>query len=77
MNMPLIFLSTFITTQSKVVAMRKAQKDYFKFRGSAYLQTSKRLEREIDNEITRVEAILAEEERKNQPSLFGDGFYTT
>lgn len=32
---------------------------------------------EIDNEITRVEAILAEEERKNQPSLFGDGFYTT
>lgn len=60
-----------------VVAMRKAQKDYFKFRGSAYLQTSKRLEREIDNEITRVEAILAEEERKNQPSLFGDGFYTT
>lgn len=57
--------------------MRKAQKDYFKFRSSAYLQTSKRLEREIDNEITRVEAILAEEERKNQPSLFGDGFYTT
>lgn len=61
----------------KVVAMRKAQKDYFKFRSSAYLQTSKRLEREIDNEITRVEAILAEEKRKNQPSLFGDGFYTT
>lgn len=24
----------------KVVAMRKAQKDYFKFRSSAYLQTS-------------------------------------
>ena len=56
----------------KVVAMRKAQKDYFKFRSSAYLQTSKRLEREIDDE-----AVLAKEERKNQPSLFGDGFYTT
>lgn len=61
----------------KVVGMRKAQKDYFKFRSSAYLQTSKRLEREIDDEITRVEAVLAEEERKKQPSLFGDGFYTT
>lgn len=61
----------------KVVAMRKAQKDYFKFRSSAYLQTSKRLEREIDDEIKRVEAVLAEEERKNQPSLFSDGFYTT
>ena len=60
-----------------VVAMRKAQKDYFKFRSSAYLQTSKRLEREIDDEIKRVEAVLAEEERKSQPSLFGDGFYTT
>jgi hypothetical protein len=33
----------------KVVAMRKAQKDYFKFRGSEYLQVSKRLEREIDD----------------------------
>lgn len=61
----------------KVVAMRKAQKDYFKFRSSVYLQTSKRLEREIDDEITRVEAVLAEEERKKQPSLFGDSFYTT
>ena len=61
----------------KVVAMRKAQKDYFKFRSSAYLQTSKRLEREIDDEIKRVETVLAEEERKNRPSLFGDGFYTT
>lgn len=61
----------------KVVAMRKAQKDYFKFRSSAYLQTSKRLEREIDDEIKRVEAVLVEEERKKQPSLFGDGFYTT
>lgn len=61
----------------KVVAMRKAQKDYFKFRSSAYLQTSKRLEREIDDEIKRVEAVLAEEECNNQPSLFGDGFYTT
>lgn len=60
----------------KVVAMRKAQKDYFKFRSSAYLQTSKRLEREIDDEIMRVEAVLAEE-RKKQPSLFGDSFYTT
>ena len=61
----------------KVVAMRKAQKNYFKFRSSAYLQTSKRLEREIDDEIKRVEAVLAEEERKNKPSLFGDGFYPT
>lgn len=41
----------------KVVAMRAAQKRFFKSHSSFDLQESKRLEREIDVEIARVEAI--------------------
>jgi hypothetical protein len=45
-----------------VVAMRKAQKNYFKTRGTTYvanqhLQESKRLEGIIDQEIRRVEKL--------------------
>lgn len=41
----------------KVAAMRDAQKRFFKSHSSFDLQESKRLEREIDNEIARVVAI--------------------
>ncbi len=51
--------------------MRKAQKEYFKTRLPSALQSSKRLEAEIDAEIKRVENILAEREKARQTSLFG------
>lgn len=51
----------------KVVKMRAAQKEYFKFRSTSNLNTSKRLEKEIDAEIARVQKI--EYERRN-PQLF-------
>lgn len=41
----------------KVAAMRDAQKKYFKSRSRFDLDTAKRLETEIDNEITRVNSI--------------------
>lgn len=55
----------------KVVAMRKAQKEYFNTRLPSALQSSKQLEAEIDAEIKRVENILAEREKARQTSLFG------
>lgn len=41
----------------KVVAMREAQKKYFMTRSKLHLEEAKQLEREIDNEITRVNSI--------------------
>jgi len=38
----------------KVVLMRKAQKEYFATRSKDWLSESKRLEKEIDQEIDRV-----------------------
>lgn len=46
----------------KVVQMRRMQKEYFKTRSSIALQKSKQLEKEIDDEITRVEGILGRSE---------------
>ena len=43
----------------KVSQMRAAQREYFKTRSSAALATSKLLERQIDEEIKRVKAIMA------------------
>jgi hypothetical protein len=51
----------------KVVKMRAAQKEYFKFRSTSNLNTSKRLEKEIDDEISRVQKI---EEARRNPQLF-------
>lgn len=51
----------------KVVAMRKAQKEYFKTRSTASLNESKKLEREIDAEIERVTKI---QEDRLSPKLF-------
>ena len=45
----------------KVVEMRKAQKEYFRFRAPSALSKSKQLEAEID----------AEKEKARQTSLFG------
>lgn len=54
----------------KVVKMREAQKNYFKTRSSMDLQLSKKLEREIDNEIARVNQII--NKPNPQSSLFGE-----
>lgn len=53
----------------KVKQMRAAQKEYFKTRDSGPLARSKMLEHEIDEEIKRVEALLAQnpaEEKGNE-----------
>lgn len=50
----------------KVSRMRKAQKDYFRTRSGRALSDSKRLEKEIDDEIERVEKVI---EEKNNPKM--------
>lgn len=55
----------------KVVQMRRMQKEYFKTRSKIALQESKRLEREIDMEIARVEGIVGKPE-DTEASLFND-----
>lgn len=54
----------------KVVKMREAQKNYFKTRSSMDLQLSKKLEKEIDDEIARVNQII--NKPNPQSSLFGE-----
>ena len=54
----------------KVVEMRQAQKRYFKMRTSLDLAQSKRLEKEIDNEIERVNQILSKRNEPTQEDLF-------
>ena len=44
----------------KVCRMRKAQKEYFRTRSGRALTDSKRLEKEIDDEIERVNKVIAE-----------------
>jgi len=53
---------------SKVCAMRKAQKAYFKTRDAQVLRQSKALEAEIDNEIARVARITHQPSYQPQPS---------
>ena len=43
---------------NKVTQMRSMQKEYFRTRSKTALQESKRLEREIDAEIKRVNEIM-------------------
>lgn len=50
----------------KVSRMRKAQKDYFRTRSGRALADSKRLEKEIDDEIERVNKVM---EAKNNPKM--------
>lgn len=51
----------------KVVLMRRFQKEYFKTRSPFVLEKSKAIEKEIDNEIERVQKIL---DAKMHPNLF-------
>lgn len=50
----------------KVSRMRKAQKEYFRTRSGRALSDSKRLEKEIDDEIERVNKVM---EAKNNPKM--------
>lgn len=50
----------------KVSRMRKAQKEYFRTRSGWALSDSKRLEKEIDDEIERVRKVM---EAKNNPKM--------
>lgn len=50
-----------------VSRLREAQKRYFKTRSSADLQSSKQLEKEVDEEIRRVNDII---QQKQNPKLF-------
>lgn len=54
----------------KVVEMRSAQKDYFATRSSTALSKSKALEKEIDNEIARVNDILESKPKPQQGEFF-------
>ena len=49
-----------------VEQMRKNQKDYFKTRSTESLRKSKELEKQVDDEIARVNKIICEK----QPNLF-------
>ena len=55
---------------NKVAQMRSMQKEYFRTRSKTALQESKRMEREIDMEIARVEGIVGNPE-DTDTSLFG------
>ena len=46
----------------KVSQLRKTQKDYFRTRSGRALTESKRLEKEIDAEIERVNKVMADKQ---------------
>ena len=54
----------------RVAELRRAQKAYFRTRSSDDLRYAKRLEKEIDDEIARVEAAETERINGRQKSLF-------
>lgn len=54
-----------------VRSMREAQRAYFKSRSGIDLSRSKAYERQIDEEIARVDAIIARQAAESQPDLFG------
>ena len=60
------------TLFTKVVQMRKAQKEYFKCRTQANLRICKALEAEIDREIERVNSIIPPPKQPEQKNLFTD-----
>lgn len=51
---------------NKVALMRRLQKEYFKTRSKSVLSDCKAIEREVDTEIRRVNAIL----QTNEQNLF-------
>lgn len=54
----------------RVVQLRRFQKEFFATRSRESLQQAKALEKEIDDEITRVQKILAAREQQQSPNLF-------
>lgn len=55
-----------------VESMRKAQQNYFKMRTTQYLNESKRIEKEVDAEIERVNKVLMERSMPKQYNLFDE-----
>lgn len=52
-----------------VVIMRRLQKEYFRTRSSLALQASKKQEKVIDDEITRVNNLLANRNKQGELEL--------
>lgn len=50
-----------------VTRMRDKQKEYFRTRSASVLKESKRLEKQVDEEIQRVNGIIKD---KQEPKLF-------
>lgn len=50
-----------------VVALRNKQKEYFRTRTQSALRESKALEKQVDDEISRVNDVLS---KRKEPSLF-------
>lgn len=53
-----------------VVQLRWYQKEYFATRSRDSLQQAKALEKRVDDEIARVQKILAQREQQQPPNLF-------
>ncbi len=56
----------------RVVQLRKFQKEYFATRSKDALHQSIALEKEIDAEIERVQALLSQIQDIQQPNLFSN-----
>lgn len=56
----------------RVVQLRKFQKEYFATRSKEALRQSIALEKEVDAEIERVQAVLAKQNQQTPPNLFSD-----
>lgn len=55
-----------------VVATRQLQKKFLKDRSSNVLSALRKKEKELDEEINRVNRIIEEKKKIEQPTLFGD-----
>lgn len=51
---------------SKVALMRQLQQEYFKTRSKSVLNECKKLEREVDTEIKRVNAIIGNQPKEQE-----------
>ena len=56
----------------RVAQLRKFQKEYFATRSKESLHQSIALEKEIDAEIERVQALIAQKPNVQQPNLFSN-----
>lgn len=55
-----------------VVQMRRLQKEFFKTRNFNVMQASKRFEKDVDDRADKLLKSLSEQERHEEPSLFGE-----